>query len=68
MQPSTNFPLTKSKLLSSLTFRVQAIFNYSYKRHNLSGFKILNFPFFFIISTQTTYFNKKLRTLSIHFL
>ena len=42
-----------------------------YKRHNPLGFKILNFSIFlclhYIISigTQTTYFNKKLRTLRV---
>ena len=62
MHHTIDFPSIKSNF-------VRKPFLTAYKRHNPPpppGFKILNFSFFLftlIISTQTTYFNKKLRTL-----
>ena len=68
MHHSIDFPSIKSKLLLSNKISCACkAFLTGYKRPPPLGFKTLNlsifFCLFYIISTQTTYFNKKLRTL-----
>ena len=66
MQQSINFPSTKSKLLLSIKVSCARYFKLVVKDTipRVLKFQISHFfRLHYIISTQTTYFNKKLRTL-----